>query len=194
MADSKDLTTFFDSLDRGFFMDSNKHLAYIDSAFPIGYGQTISQPSLVLFMTEKLNIMDHHKILEIGTGSGYQTAFLAEFGKEVYTIERIPALQDTAKIKLSELGYNNIHYITTDGTYGFPEQEPYDRIIVTAAATGIPDSYIEQLNNNGILIIPVGDSSCQELLLITKDDQGNLDTTSLELVRFVPLVGEYEIS
>lgn len=187
------LQLFFNDLDRSFFMDINKDSARFDCAVPIGYGQTISQPSLVLFMTQKLNLKKHHKILEIGTGTGYQTAFLAEFGREVYTIERIEPLQKRASDKLTQLGYSNIHFIVDDGTYGLEDYAPFDRIIVTAAARDIPDAYLEQLAPDGILIIPVGDSAFQDLLMVVKDTEGTIHKYTLEAVRFVPLVGDYEI-
>lgn len=193
MGTYKELVDFFDSLDRGFFIDTNQNLASLDRPLPIGYGQTISQPSLVLQMTQKLNICKNHKILEIGTGSGYQTAFLAEFAKEVYTVERIEPLLSAAQNRLTQLGYTNIHYSLGDGTYGLPEYEPYDRIIVAAAASMIPDSYIDQLKPMGIIIIPVGDTYCQELLKVSKNEQGDITEESIETVRFVPLVGECEI-
>jgi protein-L-isoaspartate(D-aspartate) O-methyltransferase len=194
MSNKKLVQQVYESIDRSFFMDINKDLAYLDSAIPIGYGQTISQPSLVLYMTEQLDIHAHNKVLEIGTGTGYQTAFLASLAKEVYTVERIEALHLSTKERLNLLGFTNIHYYLFDGSYGLEEHQPYDRIMFTAAASSIPDYYIDQLAENGVLIIPVGNASHQDLLRVTKLSDGSINETSLEAVRFVPLVGEYEIT
>ncbi len=188
-----DITAFFSTLDRRFFLEEDKELAVLDSALPIGYGQTISQPSLVLYMTQLLEPNTRLKTLEIGTGSGYQTAFLAEFSKEVYTMERIVPLMELAKKRLHELGYSNVHFIEGDGSSGLPEKAPFDRIMVTAAASKIPDELLEQLAPEGIMVIPVGDAFAQELLQVRKDKDGNITVNAIEAVRFVPLVGKYEI-
>lgn len=188
----KDIDIFFKKLDRSFFLERNKELAYIDSAVSIGYGQTISQPSLVVKMTKLLHLESESKVLEIGTGSGYQAAFLAEFSKKVYTVERIKPLQDLAIKRLKELGYDNVEYKLDDGTYGWKEFAPYDRIMVTAAASKIPDELLEQLNVNGKMVIPVGGMFFQELILVEKDFKGNIKKKSLFGVRFVRLVGKCE--
>jgi protein-L-isoaspartate(D-aspartate) O-methyltransferase len=193
MKTNEPLRLYYQELDRGFFMGANSAFARYDRPFPIGYGQTISQPSLVLFMTESLDITSNHKVLEVGTGSGYQTALLAKFAKEVYTIERIEPLLALAKERLLELGFDNIHYILGDGTYGDEDDGPFDRIIVTAAANEIPGDLLDQLNVDGIMIIPVGETYVQDLLLIKKDNQENLTIDTLEQVRFVPLIGDCSI-
>lgn len=190
---SSSIEDFFKQLDRSYFMDILKEESRLDCAIPIGYGQTISQPSLVLFMTKALMIEKHHRILEIGTGSGYQTTFLAEFGEKVYTIERIEALYESAKDRLSRLGYTNIEFFLADGSYGLKEFAPYDRIMVTAAARKIPQEYLNQLAVGGRMIIPVGDYTVQKLLLVEKDSSGDITEKHLENVRFVPLVGAFEI-
>ncbi|PKM55980.1 MAG: protein-L-isoaspartate(D-aspartate) O-methyltransferase [Firmicutes bacterium HGW-Firmicutes-5] len=184
---------FFKQLDRRLFMEQYKDLAHVDRAFPIGFGQTISQPSLVLYMTEILELKPHHKVLEIGTGSGYQTAFLAQFSNWVYTVEAIEPLMKKAEIRLKKLNYHNVSFILGDGTYGLKDQAPYDRIIVTAAAREIPPTLIEQLRPDGRLLIPVGNKDAQDLSLIIKDSEGNITVSSIEPVRFVPLVGDYEL-
>lgn len=190
---NRDLIQFFHRLDRSYFMDTLKECAGIDSAFPIGYGQTISQPSLVCYMTDLLALDKCHRVLEIGTGSGYQTAFLAEFAGQVYTVECIEPLMEMAKLRLDALGYDNITFFLGDGSFGLANFAPFDRIIVTAAASRIPDELLEQLGPNGILVIPVGNPSCQELLVVTKDSNGTIQIKPIEAVRFVPLTGKYSI-
>jgi protein-L-isoaspartate(D-aspartate) O-methyltransferase len=189
----EDLKQFFNALDRSYFMEINKEYAHLDSAIAIGYEQTISQPSLVLMMTEYLELDKSHRVLEIGTGTGYQTAFLAEFSAMVYTIERIEPLYVKAKERLLALGYHNITYILGDGSIGYEAKAPYDRIIVTAAANKVPHELIDQLGPNGKLIIPVGDQWLQDLLLVSKDSQQHIKMQTITQVRFVPLVGKYEI-
>jgi protein-L-isoaspartate(D-aspartate) O-methyltransferase len=167
-----------------------RHSAYDDMALPIGEGQTISQPYMVAIMTELLDLKGTEKVLEIGTGSGYQAAILAELAKEVYTIERIPVLTKRAKDTLTSLAYGNIHLNTADGTVGWPEEAPFDRIIITAASPKIPDPLIEQLAINGILLLPVGSKFSQQLLKIRKTDQGTTEEYHTPCV-FVPLIGEH---
>jgi protein-L-isoaspartate(D-aspartate) O-methyltransferase len=170
--------------------------SYLDAAFnngplPIGHGQTISQPYIVALMTDMLEIEDDDTILEIGTGSGYQTAILAELCKQVYTIEYIPALADMAKARLKRLGYDNIEAISGNGYDGWPEHAPYDGIIVTAAASHIPKPLIEQLKPGGRLVIPVGRPHLyQELTLVEKDEAGEITIKEVLGVAFVPLQGE----
>jgi protein-L-isoaspartate(D-aspartate) O-methyltransferase len=167
-----------------------RHSAYDDMALPIGEGQTISQPYMVAIMTELLDLKGTEKVLEIGTGSGYQAAILAELAKEVYTIERIPVLTKRAEDTLTSLAYANIHLNTADGTVGWPEEAPFDRIIITAASPKIPDPLIEQLAINGILLLPMGSKYSQRLLKITKTDQGTTEEYHTPCV-FVPLIGEH---
>jgi len=188
----KNLKQFFKSLDRSFFIDNEfKSCAGLDRALPIGHEQTISQPSLVLKMTEQLSLNENCKVLEIGTGSGYQTAFLAEFSKEVYTIERIEELGKSARKKLEQLGYGNIHYRIDDGSEGWPEHAPYDRIIVTAAAEQVPDELVEQLDIGGIMVIPVGPQGSQNLKLIKRDISGKIQSETIGHVVFVEMKGKY---
>ncbi len=168
-----------------------KHLqqhAYDDRPLPIGQGQTISQPFVVALMTQALDLSPESKVLEIGTGSGYQTAILAELADEVYTVEVRPELQERAKRILDDLGYANIHYRVGDGWMGWPEEAPFDAIIVTAAAPEWPQALIKQLAEGGRMVIPVGENDWnQTLWLLTKLD-GNLIKESLGPVRFVPLI------
>jgi protein-L-isoaspartate(D-aspartate) O-methyltransferase len=168
-----------------------KHLqqqAYDDRPLPIGQGQTISQPFVVALMTQALALTPESSVLEIGTGSGYQTAILAELAGEVYTVEVRPDLQTRAKRILDALGYANIHYRTGDGWAGWPEKAPFDAIIVTAAAPEWPRALISQLDEGGRMVIPVGEQDWnQTLWLLTKLD-GNLIKDSLGPVRFVPLI------
>lgn len=188
----KEIEKFAKSLDRSNFID-NEYKAYaeLDRALPIDYGQTISQPSLVRFMTHLLGIDKKANVLEIGTGSGYQTAFLSKFFSRVYTVERIPVLSEKAKERLDKLGLDNIRYIIGDGSLGYLESAPYDRIIVTAGSSKVPDELIEQLNMNGCMIIPVGDRSLQQLMKITKDGRGKVTITNAGKVVFVELKGKY---
>ena len=186
------LLDFFKSLDRSFFIDNEfKNYAHLDRALPIGYEQTISQPSLVLKMTNFLNLNKNCRVLEIGTGSGYQTAFLAEFSEKVYTIERIKELAESARKKLEHLGYENIFYQVGDGSEGWTEHAPYDRIIVTAAAERIPEELINQLGTGGIMIVPVGSPSLQQLKLITRDQEGKIHIDTIGKVVFVEMKGKY---
>lgn len=188
----QELISFVKQLDRGFFLDAElRDLADLDEPLPIGYGQTISQPSLVWEMTFLLSPEKESKVLEIGTGSGYQTALLAQFSKEVYTIERIRSLGQKARKRLEALGYTNISYRIGDGSEGWREHAPFDRIIVTAAAETVPKELLEQLNAGGTMIIPVGPPSVQELQYITKDLMGNVQNRTIEKVRFVELLGKY---
>jgi protein-L-isoaspartate(D-aspartate) O-methyltransferase len=162
--------------------------AYGDHPIPIGQSQTISQPYIVAIMLEYLALQPSHRVLEIGTGSGYQTALLAEIAAQVYSIERHAVLADSAKQTLSRLGYSNVMVVTGDGTEGLPECSPFDGIIVAAAATDVPPALFEQLNEGGRMVIPVGPPECQELQLIRKE-QGLRLTNRLEGCRFVPLLG-----
>ncbi len=188
----KKCQTFFYHLDRSLFLPKTiAEKAKLDCPLPIGFGQTISQPSLVLQMTLALQLTPDCKVLEVGTGSGYQTAFLAEFAKEVYTVERFELLSQRAKMVLDELGYRNIHFKVGDGSLGWEEHAPYQRIMVTAAAIRWPESLISQLDLGGRMVIPIGTREVQDLQLVQKDVAGKVYGTSLERVRFVELVGDY---
>ncbi|KAF5088411.1 protein-L-isoaspartate(D-aspartate) O-methyltransferase [Acetobacterium wieringae] len=190
--DYQELSDFFVHLDRSYFIDNEmKEFADRDQPLSIGYEQTISQPSLVLEMTQILAPEKNSCVLEIGTGSGYQTALLARFSKMVYTIERIPELSETAQKRLNNLGYKNIVYKIGDGSEGWAEFAPFNRIIVTAAAERIPKELIDQLARGGKMIIPVGPPELQELKLICKDDDGQLRQQTVDLVRFVEMKGKY---
>jgi protein-L-isoaspartate(D-aspartate) O-methyltransferase len=162
--------------------------AYSDQPLPISEGQTISQPYIVALMTELLELKGNEKVLEIGTGSGYQAAVLAELAKEVYTIEIIESLASMAKKRLSELGYRNIHVKAGDGYLGWPEAAPFDAIIVTAAPDHIPKPLLEQLKEGGRMVVPVG-TYTQELKKIVKRP-GKIETTNIIPVVFVPMTGE----
>ena len=189
---NKKLYDFFKKLDRAYFIDNEyKAMASFDTALPIGHGQTISQPSLVAKMTELLDIESIHRVLEIGTGSGYQTAFLCEFAGEVYTVELIRELAEKAKDRLTSLGYKNVWFKTGDGSEGWREFAPYDRIMVTAGGGCIPPPLIEQLKPGGRLLMPVGKRGLQDLVLAKKDLKGNVTEESILKVAFVELVGKY---
>jgi protein-L-isoaspartate(D-aspartate) O-methyltransferase len=158
--------------------------AYDDTPLPIGYGQTISQPYIVAYMTEALELQPHHRVLEIGTGSGYQAAVLAKIAKEVFTIEIVPELAARAARTLRELGYGNVHTRAGDGYAGWPEQAPFDRIIVTAAPDHVPQPLVDQLAVGGHLVIPVGDVR-QQMTILTKTKEGIVERRTIP-VRFVP--------
>ena len=170
---------------------------YLDSAYdnaplPIGYGQTISQPYIVALMTDLLELEEDAKVLEIGTGSGYQAAILSSLCDQVYTIEYVPELAEVANARFKELGYDNIKCIAGNGYDGWPEYAPFDGIIVTAAATHIPEALIEQLKTGGRMVIPVGaQNRYQELTLIEKDENGELGIRGVLGVAFVPFQGEH---
>ena len=164
------------------------HHAYADRALAIACGQTISQPYIVALMTQALGLTGQEKVLEIGTGSGYQAAILAELAGELVTVERHADLSTQAGTLLDELGYRNVTLAIGDGTLGWPARAPYDRIIVTAAAAKYPPSLFEQLQEGGILVIPVGGHDCQTLQAIRKVANAP-QTVSLSPCRFVPLVG-----
>ena len=162
--------------------------AYEDTALPIGHGQTISQPYIVALMTQALIAGKRlKKVLEVGTGSGYQTAVLASLVDEVYSVERLEPLMKQARRRLREIGCRNIHIRLSDGSWGWKDHAPYDGIIVTAAPAEVPPALLEQLAPGGRLVIPVGGSSMQQLLLVQHTDKG-LTQERLEHVNFVPLV------
>ncbi len=173
-----------------FVDDALRSRAYGDFPLPIAAGQTISQPYIVACMTEALALKGHEKVLEIGTGSGYQAAVLSRLCSQVYTIERMNVLLAGARRVFSQLNYFNIISKLDDGTMGWPENGPYEAIIVTAGGPGVPQPLIEQLADNGRLIMPVGSQSVQDLQLVEKVE-GETTIRHLEKVRFVDLVGEH---
>ncbi|MFA6103697.1 MAG: protein-L-isoaspartate(D-aspartate) O-methyltransferase [Victivallaceae bacterium] len=169
--------------------DDLQPVAYADSPLPIGHGQTISQPYIVAYMTELLSPDPAKRILEIGTGSGYQAAVLAEIVQDVYTIEIIPALAERAKANLEAMGYRNIHFRVGDGGLGWPEEAPFDGIIVTAAAGVIPEQLLEQLKPGARMVIPLGDSGSVQSLNVVVREGGGFKIKETIGVRFVPLTG-----
>ncbi|HPD60975.1 MAG TPA: protein-L-isoaspartate(D-aspartate) O-methyltransferase [Thermodesulfobacteriota bacterium] len=176
---------------RHFFVPENlRESAYHDGPLSIGEGQTISQPYMVALMTECLGLKGGEKVLEIGTGSGYQTAILAELAKHVYTIERVPILLEKAQQVLAHLGYTNIKFKLGDGTYGWQEESPFDGIIVTAGAPDISPVLVAQLNDGGVLVIPVGSRYSQSLYKVTKRGD-TIEKEICTLCVFVPLIGKY---
>jgi protein-L-isoaspartate(D-aspartate) O-methyltransferase len=176
------------------FMPANvRRYAYADRPLPIGFDQTISQPYIVAFMTEALQLKRDSKVLEIGTGSGYQAAVCAEIAKEVYTIEIVEELAKRAEKVLKELGYPNVFVRAGDGFFGWEENAPYDAIIGTAAAGRVPEPLLEQLKPGGRMILPTGSPrGLQYLVLITKDKSGNISRKKVMPVRFVPMTGEVQ--
>ncbi len=172
-----------------FVPSSERDLAYINRPLPIGHGQTISQPFIVAIMTDMLAIAPESRVLEIGTGCGYQAAVLAELAARVYTIEVVAPLAEAARERLERLGYTNIECRVADGGLGWPEEAPFDRIIVTAAAPVMPDALIDQLAPGGRMVVPVGRAGfTQTLTLIGKDAEGRVTETPTLPVAFVPLV------
>ena len=171
-----------------FMPEALRAQAYGDHAMPIGEGQTISQPYIVALMSELLELKGDERVLEIGTGSGYQAAVLAELCQKVFTIERVKTLADKARATLDRLGYKNVVMKVYDGTYGWKEMSPFDAIIVTAAAPDVPDTLVEQLKDGGRLVIPVGERYTQVLLKVIKSPSGVVTKTSIPCV-FVPLIG-----
>ena len=171
-----------------FVPESQRAQAYTDSPLPIDFDQTISQPYIVAFMTQALDVQPGHRVLEIGTGSGYQAAVLAELTNEVYTIEIVAPLADRARETLRSLGYRSIQVRTGNGYLGWPEHAPYDRIIVTAAPSEVPDALVQQLKIGGLMAIPVG-TLIQELRILRRT-AGGLETLRTLPVRFVPRTGK----
>ena len=171
-----------------FVPESQRADAYEDRPLPIGHGQTISQPYIVAFMTQALDVRATDRVLEIGTGSGYQAAVLYELAKEVYTIEIVTPLAERARETLTVLGYRNVHVRAGNGYLGWPEQAPFDRVIVTAAPEEVPPALVDQLNAGGLMAIPVGGID-QELRILRKNTAG-LETLQTLPVRFVPMTGK----
>lgn len=164
--------------------------AYDDHATPIGEGQTISQPFMVALMTELLELKGTERVLEIGTGSGYQAAVLAELSEKVYTVERIKSLADKARATLDRLGYRTVAIKVYDGTYGWKEMAPFDAIVVTAASPDVPQTLVDQLAVGGKMVIPVGERFSQTLVKVVKTPEGVVTRNSIPCV-FVPLIGNH---
>ena len=171
-----------------FVPEDMRPFAYDDRPLPIGRGQTISQPYIVAYMTQALELDPSHTVLEIGTGSGYQAAVLASIVKQVYSIEIVPDLAETARHALAEAGYHNVEVRTGNGYHGWRERAPFDRIIVTAAPPDIPQALVDQLAVGGVMVVPVG-TSYQEIVIITKTPAGVTQKRTIE-VRFVPMVSK----
>jgi protein-L-isoaspartate(D-aspartate) O-methyltransferase len=162
--------------------------AYADHALPIDCGQTISQPYVVAYMTEQLGLRPHHRVLEVGTGSGYQAAVLSRLAREVVSIERYRTLADQARARLHSLGYDNVEVVVGDGLAGVPGVAPFDRIIVTAAAATLPQTLVDQLADNGVMVLPLGPhGGSQHIIKLTKSQTG-IARENLIAVRFVPLL------
>jgi protein-L-isoaspartate(D-aspartate) O-methyltransferase len=174
-----------------FVLPELKNLSYLDRALPIQENQTISQPSLVLIMTDLLKLTGKETVLEVGTGSGYQTAILSHLAKKVYTVERIKKLSKRAVKLFHKLNLKNIEAFCSDGTLGLPQKAPFDRIIVTAGAKTLPEKLISQLKNSGRMVIPVGQDPSNQKLTIVDRKNGSISVVELESVSFVPLVGQY---
>jgi protein-L-isoaspartate(D-aspartate) O-methyltransferase len=181
------------NIPRHLFVDENlQHVAYNDNPLPIGEGQTISQPYMVALMTQSLELKGNETVLEIGTGSGYQAAVLAELVEEVYTIEIKPALTKRAEERLDSMGYRNIKVKNADGYFGWEEHAPYDAIMVTAAVNHIPPSLLDQLKDGGKLILPMGSTAYYQTLTLVEKQGNELIVTHITSVMFVPLTGEAE--
>jgi protein-L-isoaspartate(D-aspartate) O-methyltransferase len=173
-----------------FVPSEHRSAAYEDRPLPIGGGQTISQPYMVAIMTHSLALTGKERVLEIGTGSGYQTALLAELSQVVFTIERIPSLMEKAQLTLRALGYKNIFFLNQDGTKGWPKKAPFEGIIVTAGAPEIPKTFLSQLTEGGRLVIPVGPRYTQTLYKITRQG-GSFQEEEVTGCVFVPLLGDH---
>jgi protein-L-isoaspartate(D-aspartate) O-methyltransferase len=162
--------------------------AYEDHALPIACGQTISQPYVVAYMTQQLAVKPHHRVLEVGTGSGYQAAVLSRIAREVFSVERFRTLAETARVRLETLGFGNVSVVLGDGVEGLPEHAPFDRVIVTAAAEAVPPALVEQLAEGGVMLLPLGPhDGPQAIVRITKSG-GEIKQEELIGVRFVPLL------
>ena len=164
--------------------------AYADGPLPIGHGQTISQPFIVAYMTQALELSKEDTVLEVGTGSGYQAAILGKLAKEVYTIEIVPPLAESARNILAKLGFQNVHVKLGDGYLGWPEAAPFDAIIVTCAPDRVPEPLVSQLKEGGRLVIPVGEAGGVQKLILLRKKNGEISKTSMLDVRFVPMTGK----
>jgi protein-L-isoaspartate(D-aspartate) O-methyltransferase len=173
-----------------FVSENLRGQSYVDSALPIGHDQTISQPFIVAYMTEQLRLQPSDRVLEIGTGSGYQAAVLAELVKDVYTVEIIEPLAKEASARLARLGYNNAHVKAGDGYQGWADAAPFDAIIVTCAPDKVPAPLTQQLKDEGRMIVPVGTTMMDQQLYLLEKKNGELAQTAILPVRFVPMVGE----
>lgn len=178
-----------DEVPREYFVETTfAGSAYADQALPIACGQTISQPYVVAYMTEQLGVKPHHRVLEVGTGSGYQAAVLSRLAREVVSVERYRTLADAAREKLAADGYGNVEVIAGDGFAGAPDRAPFDRIVVTAAAEDVPQALVEQLGEGGVMVVPVGPhDGVQHIVRVTKSETG-LAREKLIPVRFVPML------
>jgi protein-L-isoaspartate(D-aspartate) O-methyltransferase len=173
-----------------FLPEAIRGMAYADNALPIGEGQTMSQPYMVALMTELLGLSGSERVLEIGTGSGYQAAVLAELCSKVFTVERVKPLAEKARLALDRLGYRSVAIKVYDGTYGWKEMAPFDAIMVTAGAPDVPGPLVDQLRPGGRMVIPVGDRSTQRLLKVVRTGEGPVIESSIPCV-FVPLIGAH---
>jgi len=181
----------FDEVPRHLFVPTGvRHRAYEDAALPIGSGQTISQPSIHALYLDILGLTGRERVLEIGTGSGFQTALLARLAAQVFTIERVAVLMDRAKEVLRSLGVNTVSYLVGDGTIGWREYGPYDAILVGAGSPTVPQPLIDQMAVGGRLLCPIGDREKQEVVLVTRDSSG-IRTSTVADARFVPLLGTH---
>jgi protein-L-isoaspartate(D-aspartate) O-methyltransferase len=175
-----------------FMPERVRDLAYVDSPVRIGHEQTISQPYIVAFMTQELDLQPHHKLFELGTGSGYQAAVASLLVDEVFTVEIVPELAERATKDLDRLGFDNVHVRQGDGWAGWPSEAPFDRIIVTAAAPELPEPLLDQLTDGGRMIIPVGPAGGrQDLYLVWKTREGEVKSRAILPVRFVPVTGDH---
>ena len=173
-----------------FLPEAIRGMSYADNALPLGEGQTMSQPYMVALMTELLGLKGSERVLEIGTGSGYQAAVLAELCGKVYSVERVKPLADKARVQLDRLGYKSVAIKVYDGTYGWKEMAPFDAIMVTAGSPDIPAPLVEQLKAGGRMVIPVGDRYGQQLITVVKTAEGMITERSIPCV-FVPLIGNH---
>lgn len=188
--EDKDVLRAIDRVPRHFFFDETFwHQAYKDIAFPIGEGQTISQPYTVAYQTQLLHIKPGDKVLEIGTGSGYQTCVLLELEAKVYTIERQEKLYERAKLFLNKMNYKP-EFFLGDGSRGIPAHAPYDKILVTAGAPFVPEDLLKQLKIGGVCVIPVGDEHSQKMITVFRLNENDFEKIELDTFRFVPLVGD----
>lgn len=188
--ESEDVLKAIEKVPRHYFFDETFwNQAYRDIAFPIGEGQTISQPYTVAYQTQLLHISPGEKVLEIGTGSGYQTCVLLELKAQVYTIERQEKLYERAKLFLSKMNYK-AEFFLGDGSRGIPQHAPYDKILVTAGAPFVPEDLLKQLKIGGICVIPVGDEKSQKMITVLRVNENDYEKIELDTFRFVPLVGD----